>query len=95
VDGTDVLALSARARGRFRFRDASLDSFAMRDGTLWKTSFTSAGEGVGFRLGGATLTLGDHPIARELRSIGLPKRPLTSGWIRKMSARFGAPERIE
>ncbi|MGH7858546.1 MAG: acetoacetate decarboxylase family protein [Candidatus Binatia bacterium] len=95
LDGRHVLTLSAPARGRFRFREAPLDSFALRDGALWKTPFTSSGESVGFRLGGATLVFGDHPIAEELRSIGLPRRALTSGWVGRMSARFGGPQRLD
>jgi len=92
ADAAHVLTLSVPARGSFRLRQGSLDSFAQRDGVLWKTSFTASGEGIGFRPGGAKLEIGDHPIAAELRSIGLPKRALASGWLGRMSARFGAPE---
>ena len=91
IEDRHVLTLTAPARGRFRFRDATIDSFAIRGGALWKTPFVSSGDRVGFRPGGATLVLGDHPIAAELRSIGLPRRPLASGWLGRMQARFGGP----
>ena len=45
---------------------------------------------MGARLGGATLQLGTHPIADELRALGLPKRPLASTTIAHMSATFYA-----
>jgi hypothetical protein len=53
-----------------------------------------SGEGVGFRFGGARLELGTHPIAEELRSLGLPKRPLFSTTIARMSGKFFAPEAV-
>jgi hypothetical protein len=49
-----------------------------------------AGEGVkaGFRAG--QLVLGDHPIAGELRSLGLPKKPLVAGAIERFTGSFAA-----
>ena len=35
--------------------------------------------GVRYRLGGVRLRLGDHPYAKELASLGLPKRAMMSG----------------
>ena len=46
-------------------------------------------EGVAGRPGGATLVLGDHPMADELRSLGLPKRALFSSSAARMPATFG------
>ena len=42
--------------------------------------------------GGATLVLGDHPMADELRSLGLPKRALFSSSTALMTASFGGAE---
>ncbi|MGH2758054.1 MAG: hypothetical protein ACRDKJ_00655 [Actinomycetota bacterium] len=42
------------------------------------------------RLGGAKLELGPHPIADELRTLGLPKRALMTSTLRRMQAEFGA-----
>jgi hypothetical protein len=40
--------------------------------------------------------LGDgHPVADELRSLGLPKRSLMTTSVALMSATFGAPELVE
>jgi len=58
------------------------------------TRFVSGAEGVGIQLGGAELTLGDHPVAEELRALGLPRRPLMSVWMERMHGRFEAPERV-
>jgi hypothetical protein len=60
-------------------------------GVLHKTIFASGAEDVGFSFGGARLELGDHPIAAELRSLGLPKRALLAMWMGRMYGRFEAP----
>lgn len=92
MGGAHVLTLSVKSRGRWRFKDSPVTAFSYRDGILRRTPFVSGGEGVGYRLGGATLTLGAHPFANELRSLGLPKHALMSGSITKMHARFEAPQ---
>jgi hypothetical protein len=90
--GAHALTLRVVRRGRRRFTDASFDSYSYRDGVLRRTPFTASGEGVGVRVGGARLELGAHPLAAELRTLGLPKRPLMSSSVEHMRARFGAPE---
>jgi len=89
--GRLVFALAAARGGRRSFRDAPLDAYAIRDGVVRRTRFTSSGDEVGMHLG-ATVTLGDHPWAEELRALGLPKRPLMSGWTGRFTARFEAPQ---
>ena len=73
--------------------DQELVTYTWIDGALHRTRFVSGADGVGFHLGGAALTLGDHPIADELRGLGLPKRALLSVWMERMHGRFEAPEK--
>lgn len=40
------------------------------------------------------IRLGDHPIAEDLRALGLPKKPLMTTWVGKMVMRFGAPTKL-
>jgi hypothetical protein len=94
VDGVHVLTLSVKRGGRGRMPDAPQDALAVRDGVLWRTPSIMGGDGVGFRLGGASVVLGRHPIADELRSLGLPKRALVSTSIEHMHASFEAPQRL-
>jgi hypothetical protein len=35
------------------------------------------------------LVLGDHPLAEELRKLGLPKDPILSNWMGHMRGSFG------
>jgi hypothetical protein len=89
-DGAHVLTLTMAAGGRIRLPSQAPPSYSFRDGVLRRTEWTTSSEGVTGRFGGSTLVLGDHPMAEELRSLGLPKRALftsTSAWMR---ASFGA-----
>jgi hypothetical protein len=47
-----------------------MKTYTYIDGRLHTTTFTSGASEVGFALGGATLELGDHPIADQLESLG-------------------------
>jgi hypothetical protein len=94
VDGSHVLTQSMRLGGTGSFAEREQISYALRDGVLYRTPSTMSGQGVAFRLGGARLELGGHPIADELRSLGLPKKPLFSTAISRMRGSFGAPEAL-
>jgi hypothetical protein len=90
VGGQHVLTQTVRTGGSRTMPARDQISYALRDGTLYRTRAVMRGGGMGARLGGATLELGDHPIADELRTLGLPKRPLASTTIAHMSATFYA-----
>jgi hypothetical protein len=49
---------------------------------------------VGVQLGGGRLSLGGHPLAEELRSLGLPRRPLIAAWMGRVSLDVAAPEKL-
>jgi hypothetical protein len=93
-DGRHVLTLSMARGGGTRIPDAEMITYSRIDGATHSTRFVSGAEGVGIHLGGATLELGTHPIADELRSLGLPKRPLLGVWMEHMHGRFDAPVRV-
>ena len=84
-----VLRLSAPRGGKRRFAEVEVDSVGSWGGGVRFTPSRMAGEGVkaGFRAG--QLVLGDHPIAAELRSLGLPKKPLVAGSIERFTGSFG------
>jgi hypothetical protein len=92
--GIHILTLSVSRGGRRRMPEMQQDAFASRDGVLFKTPAVMHGDGVGTRLGGATLALGTHPIADELRSLGLPRRALISTSTERMRATFDGPQRL-
>ncbi len=95
VDGQHVLTQTVHAGGSRSMPRREQISYALRDGALYRTRATMGGTGLGARLGGASLQLGTHAIADELRALGLPKRALASTTIDHMSATFYASETRE
>jgi hypothetical protein len=94
MDGRHVLTLALRRGGTRTLPDAPMVTYSYIEGRLHRTRFVSGAGGVGIHLGGADLTLGDHPLADDLRALGLPKRALMSVWMEHSHACFEAPERV-
>ncbi|HEY4928782.1 MAG TPA: acetoacetate decarboxylase family protein [Acidimicrobiales bacterium] len=90
-DGTHVLTLTLAGGGPVKLPAHAPPSYSFRDGVLKRTPWEISTEGIAGRPGGATLVLGDHPMAHELRTLGLPKRALFSSSATRMRASFGAP----
>jgi Acetoacetate decarboxylase (ADC) len=91
-DGVHVLSLTIASGGRVRLPSRSPPSYSFADGVLRRTTWTTSTAGTTGRPGGATLVLGDHPMADELRSLGLPKRALFSSSAALMTAKFNGAE---
>jgi hypothetical protein len=89
-DGTHILTLAMSSNGPVRLPAHAAPSYSFRDGVLRRTEWTTTSEGVSGRLGGTTMALGDHPMADELRSLGLPKRALMTSHAVRMQATFQA-----
>ena len=88
-----VYGITARTGGRTAVKDQRAASLAIRDGRAWKTYGTNSGSGMTFSLGGAMPEIGDrHPLALELRSLGLPKKPLFTVAMKNTSMVFSGPE---
>ncbi len=51
-------------------------TYTYLDGTTREIAVEQLSSGFRARIGGASLRLGDHPIAKELASLGLPKRAM-------------------
>ena len=92
-DGQNVLKISLPIGGTRDFPEQALRTYSYIDGALHQTSFASSAENLGVRMGGVKIALGAHPIADELRSLGLPKAALMSMWLGKMRGRFEPAER--
>jgi hypothetical protein len=92
VDGVHAVTLTVRRGGRRGFPEAPLVSYGATDGPLRRTTALFSGDGLGFRLGGASIEVGPHEIGRELATLGFPRRALSSSWIEHMRASFGPPQ---
>lgn len=92
--GSLVLGLEVR-RGLVPLpaNETAMTCYSWHEGVLRRTPWTTRNRLTAARPGGAVLVLGhDHPMAEELRSLGLPGRALASITTGAMSASFGAPE---
>ena len=70
-------------------------AYSYIEGVPHETVFTQQTRELGVSRGGRVeLRLGNHPIAENLRSLGLPKKPLMATWIGKMVMSFGPPRKL-
>lgn len=90
-----VYGISAKTGGNTVAKQQRAASLAIRDGKAWKTFGTAEGSGLTFSLGGAPPKIGDkHPLALELRALGLPKKPLFTVSIKNTRLTFTGPESV-
>ncbi|NUW30143.1 acetoacetate decarboxylase family protein [Nonomuraea sp. SMC257] len=66
-----------------------LDAYTHRDGLTRRVPWSVRARGVRVRPGGALIRLGNHPVAKELSELGLPKRALTSSTVARVEMTFG------
>lgn len=88
-EGVRVLRLDLHEGGPIPLPQRPLPTYSLRDDVVRRTEWIQRAD-TRARLGGAKLTLGPHPIADELRTLGLPKRALMTSTLRRMQAEFGA-----
>lgn len=72
----------------------ALTAYSHLDGVTRATTWEMNPTGVRSRPGGARLRLGDHPIARDLAGLGLPKRALFSTTIANLAMTFGPAQTV-
>ncbi len=99
MDGKHVFTLSV-PRGRAESSDLEMQTrtYTYIGGVPHETEFSTGGKGTALNPGGAgvELTLGDHPIAQELRNLGLADAtPIVSTWTEHMTGRFGRAKKLE
>ncbi len=95
MDGEKVFEIDM-PRGGDRAQPAgSAISYSYIEGIPHRTSFAQEASGVGVSMGGSVeISLGSHAVADDLRSLGLPKKPLMATWIGKMVMRFEPPTEL-
>jgi hypothetical protein len=93
-DGREVLRYSVRAQGSRHQPPSPTPVYSLFEGAPHVSHLTQEFRNLGVRLGDGRLSLGDHPVADELRSLGLPKRPLLSAWMGRLAFEMSAPEKL-
>jgi hypothetical protein len=96
VDGQLVIGMEFRPGLPFRLipRTQAQRSYSHRGGVTCETAFETTLNGVRTRVGGVRLWLGDHPYAKELASLGLPKRAMLSSSVENVQMTFGDAQEI-
>ncbi len=96
VDGQLVIGMDFSRGLPFRLtpRHQAQRSYSHRDGVTRETAFEHTLDGVHTRLGGVRVRLGDHPYAKELASLGLPKRAALSSSADHVQMTFGDAQEI-
>jgi hypothetical protein len=95
MDGELVLDLTLpRGSGTDEMPAMPMTSYTLLDGQPHATTFTQGGAGFTMSFGGdgVELRLGNHPIAKELASLGLPKDPALATWLQNMRGSFDEPQ---
>ncbi len=93
MDGELVVDLTIPRGGTDETEPMALTSYTLIDGRPHATRFTQGGSGSGmFFDADVELTLGSHPVAKELASLGLETAPIVlTTWTEHMRATFEEP----
>ncbi|MBQ0796696.1 acetoacetate decarboxylase family protein [Zhongshania sp.] len=95
-DGELVFGIKSATGGASVAKPQAAPSLAIRDGMAWKTIGTTEGEGLTFKLGGDKPQIGErHPLALQLRELGLPKKPMCTISMTKTKMQFEGPEAVK
>jgi hypothetical protein len=96
MDGQHVFTLSMPRGEGTPSEGSSPTGYTYIDGVPHRTATTMGGGNALVTPGpdGMELELGSHPIADDLRSLGLPEGGLLCNWMEHMSGTFEAPEKL-
>ena len=91
-----VYSIEAKTGGNNTPKEQRVASLAIRDGKAWKTYGTNKSSGLTFSLGGEAPKIGEsHPLAKELRTLGLPRKPMFTVSVKSTNMSFGNPECVD
>lgn len=94
MDGALVFELTLPRGGSDEMPQLPMTTYTVIGGVPHATAFSQGGSGSQVLGGGdgVSLTLGDHPLAKELAGLGLPSSPQLTTWTERMQGTFEAPE---
>ncbi|WP_433499813.1 acetoacetate decarboxylase family protein [Sphaerimonospora sp. CA-214678] len=71
-----------------------IDAYTHAEGVTRRVPWTVRPRGIRWRPGGALVRLGNHPIAKELSELGLPRHALMTVTIDRLSMEFSGAEEM-
>ncbi|WP_239089914.1 acetoacetate decarboxylase family protein [Sphaerimonospora thailandensis] len=69
-----------------------IDAYTHTDGVTRRVPWIVRPSGIRWRPGGALIRLGNHPVAKELSELGLPKHALMTTTVKRVAMEFAAAE---
>jgi hypothetical protein len=93
-DGQEVLRYSVGAKGTQQPAPVASPVYSVFEGAQQVSYLSQEYRDVGYRPGGGRLQLGGHALAQQLRTLGLPRRPLIAGWMGHLSFSMSAPQTL-
>jgi hypothetical protein len=94
MDGREVLRFSVPATGTRDQPPGASAVYSSYEGAPHVTILENEYHDFGMNLSGGRLSLGDHPIADQLRGLGLPRRPLFTTWMGRFALKVGPPRKL-
>jgi hypothetical protein len=94
MDGQEVFDYSVRANGSTTPPPVTSAVYSIWEGAPHVSYLTQTYRDALYRPGGGRLRLGDHPLANQLRALGLPRRPLLATWAGHLAFSMSAPDRL-
>ena len=87
-----VLSYSVKAQGNKDTATISPPVYSVLDGRPHVSYLTQTYRNASNKIAGGVLELGDHPVADDLRRLGLPKKSLLSAWNGQLRFEMSHPE---
>jgi hypothetical protein len=98
IDGQLVLGMEfspgLRVPSALTSREQELRAYSCLDGLTRESAYEVCFHGARYRPSGARIRLGDHPYAKELASLGFPKRAMISSSADNVEMSFGDANEI-
>jgi len=89
-----VFRYTVRPEGSREMPAAASPVYSVFQGIPVVSHLTQTYRHVGVRLGGGELELGEHPLADDLRELGLGRRPLVASWMGHLLFSMSAPRKL-
>ncbi len=94
MGGQQVFTYSVRAEGSQEPPTSASPVYSIFEGAQHLSHLSQTYREVGHRLLGGELRLGNHPLADELRALGVGRRPIVGSWMGKLVFSMTAPRKL-